>query len=551
MTQIGTAPAEIARINAKLNVGDVDGAVDLAREAYISGVVDPLVLNLVAHRLEERGEIEEALKLLHEALELSPQDESIYANIGHCLLKLARPTHALEAFNRALKIDKNYPRAHHGAGLALTAMGHGPAGEDAQLRAVRLDPKYPAPRGTLALGAYEKRDFQRAETLSAETLRLDPSEPSALIVKASLHWERGEAEECAELTGHVLKSIPLAPLHRAAFERQYADALDRLGRFDEAFAGYEAANSLLRQIYEDRFDAPDVVSMTQVCGRLIEYFGDFEETKEQRPDSFAKNGVREHVFLLGFPRSGTTLLEQVLASHPDIDALEEMPTLEGSIQRYFFQTGDPDELMQASEEDLEDWRGRYWAKVKEFGIEAEGRVFIDKQPSLTMYIPLIRRLFPRAKILFCIRDPRDVVLGCFRRTFRMNATIFEYTSISSLAEFYAETMSLAEVYASKLELSIYRHIHENLVADFDGEVANLCDFLGVGFTPEMRDFVATAQRRDVRTPSAKQIRLGLNASGVGYWTHYRRHLEGILPILEPWALKFGYESAFPQSDLIA
>ena len=545
MVHTDFAAPELEPIKARLNAGDIDGACDLAREAYIGGVADPLVLNLVAHRMEERGEIEEALKLLHEALELSPEDASLYANIGHCLIKLARPTHALEAFNRALKLDVNLPRAHHGAGLALSALGNEAAGDDAQVRAYRLDRNYPAPLGTLALSAYRKKDFALAREISAQALRLAPDEPAALIVKAMFLWEDGDAAGCADLLGRTLNSVPLAPLHRSALERIYADALDRLGRFDEAFDAYETANALLRRVYADRFDASDVETITDVCGKLVQYFEAYNPPKaDGRLVENHSPDVQEHVFLMGFPRSGTTLLEQLLAGHPGIEALEEMPTLQEAIQHYFFQGADMDRLMSAPDTELDQWRRLYWENVSNFSQNWRGKIFIDKQPSLTLYIPLIKRLFPTAKILFCLRDPRDVVFGCFRRTFRMNATIFEYTTVETLAKLYSLNMQLGELYFAKLDVEKHTHKHEALVANMDAELETLCRFLGIDVDPAMRDVAATASRRDVRTPSARQIRDGLNASGVAYWTHYRRHLEAILPTLEPWALKFGYESAF-------
>ena len=536
---------ELLRIKARLHANDIEGACDLAREAYIEGIVDPLILNLVAHRLETRGEMEEALDLLHQALKLNPTDAALYANIGHCLLKLARPAHALEAFNRALKLDVRLVRAHHGAGLALTALGDAAAGQGAQARAHQLDPRDPAPIASLAMAAYLRKDYPAAEALADEALAKAPGETSALIVKGSLYWERGDAKACAELLGPVLQSNAIPPLHRSALERQYADALDRLGRYDEAFLAYENANALLRRVYEDRFDAPDLVSTAQVCERLADFFSDYRDTPSEHPADFAKNGSREHVFLMGFPRSGTTLLEQVLAGNPDIEALEEMPTLDDAISEYFIKRSDVSSLMSAPENELDVWREIYWAKIKSFGVEVQGKVFIDKQPSMTIHIPLIRRLFPNAKILFCIRDPRDVVFGCFRRTFRMSSLVFEYTRLETLTRLYGLTMRLGEIYLDRLQLPVHRHKHEYLLSNFDDEVAALCAFLNVEFNDGMRDVVGTTVRRDVRTPSARQIRVGLNVSGVGYWRKYRRHIESQLPALEPWALKFGYPSAWP------
>ncbi len=532
---------EIIDIHAKLNAGDIQGAVQLARDAYINDVMEPIVLDLVAHRLEEQGDLHGAIRLLIQASQLEPQNASLHANIGHCLLKLARPTHALEAFNRALKLDPQSPRAHHGAGLALWGLKDMDACEHAQMRALRLDPNYPDPVGTLALIAYERKQFTRATALAEKALALNPSDASALIVRSHLLFEADEIDACADLLSGALQSSSIAPLQRVSLTRKYADALDARQRFDEAFEAYAAANAILRGVYADLFDVPDVETGQQLCARLIDYFQNYREPPMTFASDFAKNGVREHVFLMGFPRSGTTLLEQILASHSEIVALEERPTLHDAITRYFIDDRDIGSLMRAPEAELQACRDKYWSEVDRFGgTDIAGKVFVDKQPSLTLYLPLLKRLFPNAKILFCIRDPRDVVLSCFRRSFTMNGMIYQYTQLDSLAKFYASTMELGQLYFEKIAQPVHRHSHEFLISNFDEEVAAICRFLGVSPTADMRDFVETAKKRDIRTPSAKQVRVGLNASGVGYWRNYERHLGEAIATLKPWVERFGY-----------
>jgi tetratricopeptide (TPR) repeat protein len=527
-------------INAKLSAGDIDSAMQLAREAYINDVVEPIVLDLMAYRLERQGDLHGALRLLIQAAQMEPQNASIHANVGHCLLKMARPTHALEAFNKALKIDPRSARTHHGAGLALWALKNIDGCEQAQLRAMNFDPNYADPLGTLALIAYERKTFDRAEAFADRALKLNPDDSSALIVKANVLFDGGRVQACADLLTERLRDPTIAPLHRATLERRFGDALDALGDYDAAFAAYTHAANRLRGVYADLFEAPDVETGLQSCERLIDYFQTYQAPVVQVAPDFAKHGAREHVFLMGFPRSGTTLLEQILASHNSITALEERPTLHEAITRYFIDDRNIESLLQAPEAELDRLRQAYWAYIASCGIEVTGKVFVDKQPSLTQYIPLLKILFPHAKILFCIRDPRDVVLGCFRRTFAMNGTIFQYLNIESLAKFYAATMTLGHVYFDKIDIQVHRHKHEALVANFDAEVERLCQFLGLEIDENMRNFVETAMGRDIRTPSAKQVRRGLNASGVAYWRNYERHLAPILPVLQPWVEKFGY-----------
>jgi len=247
-----------------------------------------------------------------------------------------------------------------------------------------------------------------------------------------------------------------------------------------------------------------------------------------------------HVFLLGFPRSGTTLLEQVLASHPDVVALEEKPTLNDDIAAFFLEQDSLEALLNLDEAEIARRVAGYWERIAGYDLQVEGKTFVDKQPSMTSYLPLIAKLFPRAKVIVARRDPRDVVLSCYRRGFNMNRTIYEFTDLERLATLYAATMELAEIYFEKLPLKFHVHSHEDMIADFDGRISALCDSIGLEFDINMRNFVETAKARDIRTPSASQVVQGLNAGGVGYWRNYEVHLGPAIAILKPWIEHYGY-----------
>jgi hypothetical protein len=149
-------------------------------------------------------------------------------------------------------------------------------------------------------------------------------------------------------------------------------------------------------------------------------------------------------------------------------------------------------------------------------------------------------LFPRAKVIFAIRDPRDVVFSCLRCRFKMNRPNYEFVSLVRAANFYAETMRLAEIYRRKLGLDWIEVRHELVVAKFEVEVGRLCDFLGLSYAGEMRDFATHAKSRTITTASAPQIFRGLNSNGVGQWRNYAEELAPVMPILAPWVEKFGY-----------
>ena len=161
-------------------------------------------------------------------------------------------------------------------------------------------------------------------------------------------------------------------------------------------------------------------------------------------------------------------------------------------------------------------------------------------PLHTPALPLVAKLFPQARILFALRDPRDVVFSCFRRRFRMNAAMFEFLTLDGAARYYDAVMGLAAIYREKLPLTIHEVRHEALVADFEGEARRTLAFLGAPWDPVVKNFAAQV-RGTPRTPSAPQVARGLNANGLGQWRRYRAELAPVEAILSLWVERFGYE----------
>jgi hypothetical protein len=243
---------------------------------------------------------------------------------------------------------------------------------------------------------------------------------------------------------------------------------------------------------------------------------------------------------VGFPRSGTTLLEQALAANFDIASLEEAPTLADAYQEFLRTDAGCERLGKLTAAQAESWRRRYWEVVREHGVEPRRKVFLDKAPAGTINLPLVARLFPDARILFAIRDPRDVVLSCAMNAFQMNALTYEFTSLETTAACYAAAMRLAEIYRRVLPLRIHEVRYERLTRDFGGELAMICRFMGIDYRLQMIDVEAATRGRTVRTPSATQVRGGLDRGREGRWRAYAAELAPVQKILAPWVRAFGY-----------
>jgi hypothetical protein len=313
--------------------------------------------------------------------------------------------------------------------------------------------------------------------------------------------------------------------------------------FAEAYSAFVQGNDEYYRANRPRFDA----NATALAA--IHWLTEYYRAKPRLPPP-SENGEREsaamsHVFLMGFPRSGTTLLEQALASHPAVVTMEEKEAFSESIRAFMGSPQHHAKLASLTSDQLQEYRSAYWRRVRDYGCRVSGKVFIDKLPFHTVKLPLISALFPNAKILFAVRDPRDVVLSCLRGRFRINRFMIELLRPLDAAIFYSATMKLAELYREALPLTVYEVRHEELVADFDKVCRSICTFIGIDWNSSMRDFASRQQVRAVATPSARQIAVGLSHAGLGRWRRYAEQLAPLTPILAPWVERFGYVPSEP------
>jgi hypothetical protein len=235
------------------------------------------------------------------------------------------------------------------------------------------------------------------------------------------------------------------------------------------------------------------------------------------------------------------LLEQALACHSRVVALEERDLLSAAAGDLLSTDERMRHLVTMPDRELDPYRERYWQNVRDEGVVPEGKVFVDKLPLNTINLPLLAKLFPEAKVLFAVRDPRDVVLSCFRRHFDVNVATYEMLTLDGTSRLYDGAMSIAEASWQKLPLPVHQIRHEDLVKDFVDRLRAICVFLGLSWEENMAAFSNRAKTLPLRSLSAAQIRRGLNADGVGQWRRYEKNLVPVLPVLEPWVRRFGYD----------
>ena len=549
---VKTAPETlIEEVTALLQRAQTAEAVELARDILNRGIETPLLLNLRAFWLEGQNRAAEALADLQRAHQLTPSDPMVLNALGLCFAKLGRMGEALAAFRRCAELAPEFGPAHYNCGWTLEELGELDSARDAFNEAARLNPSAADPLGRLAALAARRGQWEATRAFAQKALSLAPNNPAATIALAGAEIAQRDYISARDRLQALIDSKQLSAQDSATATNLLGDVADAEGRYRVAFADYAASNAMFKTAFAERLAARAEMPMSDYVGWLLESFenpGMSSWQKDERSNSHGGDGPSCHLFVLGFPRSGTTLLEEVLACHADAVTTGERDALAEAARELLASPEQMTNLRLLGSAAIRRYRRRYYEALQAFGIDARKKILVDKQPLNSIRLPLIARLFPEAKIAFCLRDPRDVVLSCFRRRFTPNAANAEFLTLDGTARLYDMVMRLVAAYRKKLALSVHEIKNEDLVREFDAQVRALCAFANIEWTAEFREFANRSRTRQVATPSAPQISRGLASDGIGHWRNYEIDLAPVLPLLKGWVERFGYEDAQAQQS---
>jgi tetratricopeptide (TPR) repeat protein len=552
----------------------------------------PSLTNL-GQMLLERGQAAEALVHCREAVRLQPNLAAMHHNLGNVLRELGRTAEARAQYLEAIRLDPMLATSHAHLGLTLLREGQSGAAVDCLKRAIALAPaeaRFPEILGDLHM---ERRDFaeaiacyERARLLATDAnpflhlslgwalqeegrlaeageqyqtaFRMQPSSGAVQFYLGGFHQERGELAEAeaayrlamrlepgfvlplARLATVLQGSLPaadLASLEERAADRRLggeprgrllfaiAQVLDARGEYTRAAAALREANAVT---LESRRGSLDYLPADheRFVDDILKRFG---------PAFFARragqgSASRRPVFILGLPRSGTTLIEQVLASHSRVDAAGELTFGRATFQampRIVGRDSDPMEcvplLDATSLTRLADQHLEWLAARAREGAE---RV-IDKMPENYLYLGLLAALFPQAAFIHCRRDLRDVALSCWMTDFRTMAWPCKLAHIASRFRQYRRLM---DHWRTCLPVPIHDVAYEEAVTDLEPVARRLVSCLGLDWEPACLDFHRNG--RPVRTASLVQVRQPVHARSVGRWKHYQTELAELFADLE-------------------
>jgi Tfp pilus assembly protein PilF len=529
-------PGGIAAAMAAVQKGDDASALAIAEARLAADPNDVNALQIVGLVRARRREDGAALEAFLKADRLAPNRPEILNSIGLLLKNRGDAEGARAAFEKAARLAPAFADPHYNLASLLVSLNEADAARAAFERAVAINPRHAEALGRYSRFLEERHEVELARQTAERALAIDPLHPLALLTTANLDARAQNHQAVIDRLQPALQRKSFGPVNDALLYGALSRGFERLGRFAESFEACATANRLLKEHYAPTFAAAEGPRTPQTLARLERFAAGADLGRWTRFDDL--DGA-DPAFLVGFPRSGTTLLDQILSSHDEITVLEEKENVVDAWTDLILRADGLDRWAGLSKSEIEGYRAAYWRRVE---AQAPNRrsTFIDKLPLDTALLGLIHRIFPRAKIIFALRDPRDVVLSCFQQTFGMNAAMYQFLDLETAARYYDQVMRLGELWRAKLPLDLYVVRYEKVVADLRAEIAPLLEFLGLRWNDALLGYRRTARAKIIRTPSAKQVIEPIYDFSVGKWRNYRDRLAPIRPLLEPWAQKLGY-----------
>lgn len=491
-----------------------DEAIRLYEQALAKSPKNPVLLVDVARAYALRFRFADAEKLVGLAERLYPEDARLQQMLG-------RSYSMLQQFDRAIACYR---------------------------RSLELAPDSPERLQTLVeLAKMHERlhQLESARQCAEEALSLAPGAAIPRYVLATIDRRSGRAEQAAAAWRKLSTPSNAPPGIAADSLYELASLHDAAGEYEQAFDALVRAKQIInRAAVRYREDAADIarISGKTFANVSAEHFARWSEAAGEL---LPLDGPL--ALLTSHPRSGTTLLEQVLDAHPNATSADELqimtelvylPLMHGREQNATV----PAVLDSLTGKEIDGARRTYYHAMQ--GALREpiaSRLLIDKNPELTMLLPVIARVFPEMRVLFALRDPRDVVVSCFMQRLPLNAVSVHYLSLEATAKKYAASMRAWLKIRPWIRNPWMEIRYEETVVDLEAQARRVLEFLQLPWDDRVLEYHRRAREKHVHSPTYEAVTRPVYSGAVGRWRNYARQLEPFLETLEPYVKAFGYD----------
>lgn len=520
--------------NALRESGNNAAAIDALESAVARGAGGPeLDFNLGLAYLQA-NRMAEAADRLDSAVKAMPG--SLQPN-----LYFARALSELGQREAALRVIAGIPVAAladadllNQLGIVLNQSGDSARAEDAMKRALALDPGLREATQNLA-AMYERQNRIGEARQLLDALPEGPGNATLSLLRAKVAAREKNHDDALDYYRQAERS-QLDDRLRIDLHFDRGKVYDSLGDYDAAMAEFQAGHAASMALL--RLQHPDVDTQPEVDDWGAQNAEIFPSAKP----AFRDGLPQDPVFVVGFPRSGTTLLEQLLDAHPGLQSMDEQLAVEATIEelrsvghRY------PQDLGRLDTATLTSARRRYWHEVGKAVELRPGARLVDKYPFNAVRLPIIAQAFPESRVVMLLRHPADACLSCYMQKFKLNLGTRYWVSLESTTALYTRMMTTWLAHSTATQLPVYTLRYEDLVADMPRCMHELLDFLGLPWDERILGYAQRAKTRGrISTPSYSQVVEPIYRKAIGRWQRYAHYMEPHLSTLDPFVDRFGY-----------
>ncbi len=492
----------------------------------------------------------------------------VYNNLGLVYLNLQNYGQAIESFNCAIELKPEFSVAFCNLGIAYRKNENFKLAEQNYKKSIFLDKGNLLAYYNLANLYKDQNDLSNAEKYYDLVLSLKPNMIHAYRNLFFIYNRSNQFEKLKEILDKarsnleeqsiidffqgiydfenndfkaVIKNFQNLKIDKNEIEiimmknELLAKSYDKICDYNQSFECFVEANDFIYRTYKNTYKKENYINLIK---NRIHFFSKFDKKKWESKFS----PERDPIYLIGFPRSGTTLLDTILRTHKDIEVIEEKPIviefiddLKNKMNRDF------SNLENIDKNFYKQMRNIYFEKRNKYIEFNKKNFYVDKLPLNLIFIGEIYRFFPNAKFIFALRNPYDVVLSCFMQQFAPNDAMMNFNNIGDTSKFYDLSMTLYKIYKRLFGSNLYEIKYEDVVNDFDNSIKGLLKFLNIEWQEEIRKFHKTAKKRGIiSTPSYNQVSKPIYKESINRWRNYEKKFKTVKPILNKWLDEFSY-----------
>ncbi|HEY3392730.1 MAG TPA: sulfotransferase [Lacipirellulaceae bacterium] len=516
------------------------GSKPTARAAQMVDV--PSKRLAAARSLWNEGREADALDLFREAIRQEPNNVRCYVMAARAYAEKFYFDRMEQTFEQLVRRAPRHPGVHHYIGETFGLLKLPNKAIASYQRAASL-PGGGAPTWMELASLFERAHrLDEAEELIERTVRSGFDLPSVSLVRGRIQRRQNRLEQ-AESTFRSL--IEKTPESEWACQAWAEIALMKDAQRD--FTGAVAAIDVCKQL-QKAHQEPYLGASEKIHARLLELNQAIDrQSLRYWRDATSNSTVRRTALLAGFPRSGTTLLEQVLDSHTDLVSSEERDFIGREVVHAASTRRGKTTVLEALNEfstrEIESFRERYFAAMEYLlGEPISGRMHLDKNPAYNMVIPLVLRIFPETRLIIALRDPRDVVLSCYLRYLPLNAVSVQFLDVQRTAQRYARDMTVWLNLREMLDVPWCEVRYEDTVADLQRQARRALDMLGLPWQDEVLNYRERLHgKKHVTSPTYEAVAQPIYARAVGRWKNYEQLLAPTFDTLAPFIREFEYD----------